>query len=199
MDGNKIKLIAGIIVCIAFVLGAYFLYSNLQNQKNGELITEAPQSFNDSSSEKDESTEGKRSPAPDFQVTDPEGNTVKLSDFKGTPVVINLWASWCPPCKAEMPVFNEKAKEYEGKIQFMMINLTAQDKLEDAKKFMEEAGYTFPVFYDVNNDAGQKYYTPGIPATFFIDADGNSVAYITGAIDELTLIKGIKMIFDEEK
>ena len=60
--------------------------------------------------------------APDFTVYNKEGKSVKLSDMKGTPVVLNFWASWCPPCKAEMPDFDEIAKEYSGKVVFMMVN-----------------------------------------------------------------------------
>ena len=132
--------------------------------------------------------------APDFTVTDANGAKVKLSQFKGKPVIINLWASWCPPCKSEMPVFEKLCKKYDGEIVFMMINLTTQDDISDAKGFIKDSGYTFPVYFDETGEVGQKYYTPGIPATFFVDAAGGAVAYVTGAINEATLIKGIEMI-----
>lgn len=193
MDKNKkdkLKLMIGIVLCAAIMAVAYFAYSNLQNKAKPQLVTQDGDSFEDDTSSGKETL----TPAPDIEVEDADGNLVKLSDFKGTPVIINLWASWCPPCKSEMPLFDKKSKEYAGKIQFMMINLTAQDEISTAKSFVAESGYTFPVFYDTNNDAGTKYYTPGIPATFFVNSKGEAVAYITGAINEETLEEGIEMI-----
>ena len=136
-------------------------------------------------------------PAPDFTVYDKNGKPVKLSDMKGTPVVLNFWASWCPPCKAEMPEFDEIAKEYEGKVAFMMVNLTdgVQETQEKAQAFIDSMGYTFPVYFDKDSDAAYKYGIQSIPTTIFIDANGNLVAGATGAIDGDTLRRGISMIY----
>ena len=137
--------------------------------------------------------------APDFTVYDKAGNAVKLSDMKGMPVVLNFWASWCPPCKSEMPDFNEIAKEYEGKVTFMMVNLTdgQSETQESAQSFIDSMGYTFPVYFDLNSDAAYVYGIQSIPTTFFIDADGNLIAYASGAIDGDTLKRGISMIYSE--
>ena len=136
-------------------------------------------------------------PAPDFTVYDKDGNTIKLSDMKGTPVVLNFWASWCPPCKAEMPEFDEIAKEYAGKVAFMMVDLTdgVQETQEKAQAFIDSMGYTFPVYFDKDSDAAYKYGIQSIPTTIFIDANGNLVAGATGAIDGDTLRRGISMIY----
>ena len=139
--------------------------------------------------------------APDFTVYDMNGNAVKLSDMKGTPVVLNFWASWCPPCKAEMPEFDEIAKEYEGKVAFMMVNLTdgQSETQSSAQAFIDSMGYTFPVYFDLDSDAAYKYGVQSIPTTYFIDAQGNLIAGATGAIDGDTLRRGISMIYTEAK
>ncbi|MBQ4347432.1 MAG: TlpA family protein disulfide reductase, partial [Firmicutes bacterium] len=87
--------------------------------------------------------------APDFTVYDSEGNAVMLSDFIGKPIVLNFWASWCGPCKMEMPEFNEAYAELGEDIQFLMVNVTTgRETQESASAFIEENGYSFPVFYD---------------------------------------------------
>lgn len=137
--------------------------------------------------------------APDFTVYDADGNPHKLSDLKGKPVVLNFWASWCPPCKAEMPEFDETCKELAGKVEFMMVNLTdgATETVESARNFIHMMEYSFPVYYDTDIDAASKYGITSIPTTFFIDADGNLVAHATGAIDKALLMRGIGMVYAE--
>lgn len=134
--------------------------------------------------------------APDFTVYDAAGNAFKLSDFRGKPVVLNFWASWCPPCKAEMPDF-QKEFEAQGKdVQFLLINLTdgTQETVATASAYIAQQGYTFPVFYDTASSAAIAYGIRSIPTTFFIDAQGYAVAQATGAIDRETLQKGISLI-----
>ena len=97
-------------------------------------------------------------PAPDFTVLDYDGKEVKLSAFKGKPVVLNFWASWCGPCKSEMPDFNEIYQEYKDQICFMMVNLTdgTQETMEKAKAYVDGQGYSFPVYFDTKSE-GKKY------------------------------------------
>ncbi len=144
----------------------------------------------------DESNEEELMMAPDFTVYDQEGNAVSLSDFIGKPTIVNFWASWCGPCKMEMPDFDEKYKELGEEINFLMVNMTdgAQETLETAKAFVEESGYSFPVYYDTDLDAAMTYGVSSIPSTFFIDAEGHAVAWAQGMIDGETLQKGIDML-----
>lgn len=138
--------------------------------------------------------------APDFTVLDGEGNEVQLSDFFGKPIVLNFWATWCGPCKSEMPEFNEAYLEQGEAVQFLMVNLTdgTRDTVDSVKAFIEEAGYSFPVFYDTTYDAATVYGVSAIPMTLFIDADGVLQAYANQAIDMETLQKGIGMVTSKE-
>ena len=142
-------------------------------------------------------TEAPKMLAPDFTVYDLEGNEVHLSDFRGKPVVLNFWASWCGPCKSEMPDFNEKYQELGDDVQFLMINLTdgTTETVEGASSFIASMGYTFPVFYDTSSMAAARYGVSSIPTTFFIDAEGYAIARATGAIGIDTLQAGIDLIY----
>ena len=136
--------------------------------------------------------------APDFTMTDPEGNSVKLSDVlsNGKPVVLNFWASWCPPCKTEMPDFEKVYKELGGDVQFIMLNMTdgERETKETGEKFIGEQGYTFPVFFDTELEGASAYGIRFIPTTVFISKDGYVAAGTQGTTDEQTLRKGIDLI-----
>ena len=139
--------------------------------------------------------------APDFTVYDAAGNAVKLSDFRGKPVVLNFWASWCPPCKAEMPDFQKEFEAQGNHVQFLIINMTdgTQETVATASAYVAQQGYTFPVYYDTASSAAMAYGIRSIPTTFFIDAQGYAVAQATGAIDRATLQKGIDMILPKSE
>lgn len=137
-------------------------------------------------------------PAPDFTVYDREGNTVRLSDFREKPVVLNFWASWCGPCKMEMPDFEEIYKEYGEDIHFVMVNLTdgSRETMDTATTFLDSSGYTFPVYYDKDTDAAYTYQVYGIPVTYFINAEGHLIAQGSSALDAETIKRGIGMILE---
>ena len=135
-------------------------------------------------------------PAPDFTMYTADGAAVKLSDYQGKPVVLNFWASWCGPCKMEMPDFQEKYEELGDEIQFLMVNLTdgSQETVETASAFISGQGYSFPVYYDTELNATRAYNANGLPVTFFIDAEGNFVAWQQGMMTAETLQIGIDML-----
>lgn len=135
----------------------------------------------------------------DFTVQDGDGNPVKLSDFFGKPIVLNFWASWCPPCKAELPDFEDAYKKYDGEVVFLMVNMTdnQRETVQVAKDFISSQGYTFPVYYDVGYEAATVYGVRSIPQTYFISAEGEAVAYATGMISSAQLEQGIGMIYSE--
>ena len=133
--------------------------------------------------------------APDFTVLDADGNPCKLSDFFGKPIVLNFWASWCGYCLLEMPDFDRAASEHP-EITFMMINVTdgSRETMEDAKAFIEQSGYTFPVYYDTTLQAAMVYGANALPISFFIDKNGEVIGYVSGMIDADTLALGISKI-----
>ena len=135
----------------------------------------------------------------DFTVQDWEGNMVKLSDFFGKPIVLNFWASWCPPCKAELPDFDDACKKYDGEVVFLMVNMTdnQMETVEVAKDFIKTYGYDFPVYFDVDYQAAMVYGVRSIPQTYFINAEGEAVATATGMISAAQLEQGIGMIYSE--
>ncbi len=134
--------------------------------------------------------------APDFTVLDREGNRVALSSLRGKPVVLNFWASWCDPCKREMPDFEDAYKKHGSDVQFLFINLTdgQNETVEIATAYIDGQGYTFPIYFDTASEAAVAYQISSIPATFFINADGTLETYATGMIGTDLIEKGIGMI-----
>lgn len=180
---KTVTLVCAILAFALIIAGAYFLYDRLSENYAPENL--AGQTQNE-----------EIYAAPDFVVVDESGKSVKLSEMKGKPVVLNLWASWCPPCKAEMPDFEKAYSKYKDEIFFMMVNMTDNQKetVEKAKAHIEENGYTFPVYYDTEYSAAIAYQASSIPMTFFIDKDGNLITYAPGMIQYELIEKGIDMI-----
>ena len=111
--------------------------------------------------------------APDFQLPDLDGQAVSLSDFRGKPVLINFWASWCGPCLYEMPYIQEvfEDEEWSDKgLIILAVNLGEDPPV--VTKFMAAYGFSFPVLLDVKQVVAQEYNIRGIPASFFIDKGG---------------------------
>ena len=188
------------VLLVGLIAGASVLYGKLgDSYQMDALATQEPAV--EAEGTVPEQTEAEQSmTAPDFAVVDSEGNQVKLSDFFGKPIVLNFWASWCGPCRSEMPDFDEKYQELGDDVQFLMVNMTdgSRETLDTAKSFVADAGFAFPVFYDVDYDAAIAYGVSSLPTTYFIASDGTLVAYGMGAIDAETLQRGIDMIYTAE-
>lgn len=116
---------------------------------------------------------GKGELAPDFELETLSGEKANLSDFRGKPVFLNFWASWCAPCKEEMPDMQKFYDKYKDKVEIVAVNLTGKETNEnDAIRFVEEYPYTFPVLLDRELKAGSLYSVVAIPTTYFIDSKG---------------------------
>jgi cytochrome c biogenesis protein CcmG/thiol:disulfide interchange protein DsbE len=113
-------------------------------------------------------------PAPDFSLNTIDGKVVKLSDFKGKAVLINLWASWCLPCRIEAPSIQAAYEKYKVQgLVILGINYTVQDYLEDIKAFIREFKLTFPILLDETGDISTGLYgMRGLPTSYFIDTEG---------------------------
>ena len=177
---NKKTLLILTVAFIILLAGAVLLYNNLKNDAD----------IANSSVSED------RNPAPDFTVYDTQGNKVSFSDFKGKPVIINFWATWCGPCQSEMPHFEDAYNKYGDDIHFLMINLTdgMRETPETVQDFLNHFGYTFPVYYDIGYNASNAYGISPIPATFFIDKNGNIASSQIGAMTAAMLEKHIELI-----
>lgn len=137
--------------------------------------------------------------AKDFTVLNNEGENINLSDFFGKPIIVNFWASWCGPCKMELPEFEEAYKIYGEEIEFLMVNLTDEygETVESVKKFTKDNNYSFPLYFDTEYSASNAYGVYSIPRTLFINKDGNIVKSFTGVIDKETLDRYIKILRGE--
>ena len=198
-----LKLVLLVLVFVALILGASRLYDNLSAGMEMDMLATQPTQPTQAAEpgETADPTETTADySAPDFTVYDIDGNAHKLSDFEGKPVILNFWASWCGPCKSEMPDFQEKYGEYGDTIQFLMVNLTdnSQETVDTASKFISGQGYTFPVFYDTDISAASAYGVYSIPVTYFIDAKGDLVTYGKGALTGETLQRGIDILLGTE-
>ena len=200
---KAIKVLIIVLLLAILITGAYLLYNKLSAGMNTSQISTQPVATEPEAQEGQEpaeTTEPAKTPAPDFTVFDIDGAEHKLSDLQGKPVIINFWATWCGFCKMEMPDFQKKYEIYGEDIHFMMVNVTdgVRETIEKASGYVEEEGFTFPVYYDVNLDASMAYPTGGLPVTFFIDAEGNFVARGNGALNEEALQSGIDMLLEGE-
>ncbi len=121
--------------------------------------------------------------APDFEMQYPDGRKVKLSDFKGKPVIVNFWATWCAPCEAELPEFVQTYEKYKDQ-GLVILGVNAQEFGEDANKFVEKYNLSFPVTLDSRGEVMGLYGVRGLPTTLFIDPEGRVARTLGRHIDQ---------------
>ncbi len=208
---NKKTLLILCVVLALVLIGAGALYNSLAGDlQPGGLATLPPETQKPTETQTPTETQGETpteatetqptdppsSVAPDFTMLDMDGNEVTLASFFGKPIILNFWASWCGPCKMEMPELQEFYEKYGEDIHFLLVSV--DDSLDTAKAFIQDAGYTFPVYFDNTSSGAYTYGASSIPLTFFIDAEGNLVAYYMGAMSEDILRQGVDMIYTPE-
>ena len=117
--------------------------------------------------------------APEFTLSDLEGRDVSLKDYRGKIVFLNFWATWCPPCRNEMPSMEKLYRQLDGSA-FAMVAVDLQESSEQVRRFVEAAGFSFTVLLDTSGRTGASYQVSGIPTTYIIDKEGNVLAHTVG-------------------
>ena len=181
-----LKLLIMLLLFAVLMAGAWILYNKLSDNVSlvGISVVQTAQE--------------ETMPAPDFTVYDRDGNSYKLSDFEGKPVILNFWASWCGPCKSEMPDIEKAFSTYGDEIHFLIVNMTdgRQETVESASSYISDNGYTFPVYFDTQQEAAYTYGVASIPVTYLIDSDGNFQGYFRGAMTSDILQQGVDLLLE---
>lgn len=132
-------------------------------------------------------------PAPDVEMTDFDGQKLTLDEYEGKPLVVNFWASWCPPCVAEMPGFEKVHQGVGDEVQFLGVN--QRDQHDAAVELAERTGVTYRLARDPQGRVYDAFGGAGMPTTAFIDADGNIVDVVTGQLSVELLSQRIEQSF----
>jgi len=182
-----------LILIISLLVLGFMCLTACSNDVEGDVAEK------DNKEDADEKAEEKEYSAPDFTVYTTDGEAVTLHESFGKPLVVNFWATWCPPCKAEMPDFDELYKEYGDRVDFMMVNLTDgnRDTVAAVKDFIAEKGYSFPVYCDSDMTASYFYGVQSIPTTVFFDADGNIITTNVGMMSREALSEMLRKMTEE--
>ena len=140
------------------------------------------------------------SPTPDFTLPNPAGKKLSLKDFRGKLVFLNFWASWCDPCREEMPAMERLYQEFKGK-GFVILAVNVKDSRKDALTFIKELKLTYPVVLDPEGQVGLLYGAWGLPATYLIGSKGEGLARVWGPAEWYSpgARELIKALLDEKK
>jgi peroxiredoxin len=172
---------------VALLIGIFLvnLFQDQQEKKEKEEAAKLAEESMDLSNAEQGLAKGDQ--APDFELTTLAGEKVKLSDYKGQKVILNFWATWCPPCKAEMPhmqKYYEKNADKEN-VEILAVNLTSMDEGRNAvQEFVDGYELTFPIPMDIDGDIGGEYRAFTIPTTYMIDTKGKIQHKILGPMNE---------------
>ncbi|EHJ31876.1 cytochrome c biogenesis protein/redoxin [Clostridioides difficile] len=211
-----IKKIGGIILIVSGILmmvnGFGSISKHFNTSQNSKIESKQEENKRENSTDKEENSDGNdsqkdsnndnndkgsndedRIKSIDFTLTDQYGKTHKLSDYEGKVVFLNFWATWCPPCKEEMPYIEQLYKDYNKNNDDVVIlgvaspNLGREGSREHVVNFLKDQGYTFPVVLDEDGALAYQYGINAFPTTFIIDKEGYVTKYIPGAMDKATM------------
>jgi peroxiredoxin len=139
-------------------------------------------------------------PAPDFALETVDGGQIRLSELKGKVVLVNFWATWCPPCVREMPRLVRTYEQYKGQgFVLLGVNTTFQDDRAKVAAFVRDQGITFPVLLDTDAEVSRLYPSRLIPSSYLIDRDGKVVAVRVGEVDEAQLEEQVAALVKQER
>ncbi|HBG8547669.1 TPA: redoxin family protein [Clostridioides difficile] len=211
-----IKKIGGIILIVSGILmmvnGFGSISKHFNTSQNSKIESKQEENKRENSTDKEENSDGNdsqkdsnnenndkgsndedRIKSIDFTLTDQYGKTHKLSDYEGKVVFLNFWATWCPPCKEEMPYIEQLYKDYNKNNDDVVIlgvaspNLGREGSREHVVNFLKDQSYTFPVVLDEDGALAYQYGINAFPTTFIIDKEGYVTKYIPGAMDKATM------------
>ncbi|MEA5027176.1 MAG: TlpA disulfide reductase family protein [Erysipelotrichaceae bacterium] len=179
---RKRKIIIYVIVLVGFVVINKIAYDYLDKNyvPDSQIVEETAETDGESTDP---------TPAVDFTVKDTAGKDVKLSSFYGKTIILNFWASWCSNCAKQLVIYQNLYADYGEDVVFFMVNVTdgVKETNKSAKEYIDDKGYTFPVYFDEDFEASLAYGATAIPMTYIIDKDGNLAAYGKGTISEESL------------
>jgi cytochrome c biogenesis protein CcmG/thiol:disulfide interchange protein DsbE len=135
-------------------------------------------------------------PAPDLSLNDLNGQVIRVSDYRQDIVLINNWATWCPPCKAEMPTLLKYYNQHADQ-GFTLIGIEAGDAEEEVSSFVNKYGLSFPVLLDPNNKSLIAFHNDSLPSSYVIDHDGNVILAWTGPINQTMLEKYLTPLLEQ--
>lgn len=133
------------------------------------------------------------SKAPNFALRNAKGQIIQLKSFRGQPVLLNFWASWCIPCQSELPTIQHLYQSEGKRFTVLTVNLTAQEKnIQAPLTFLHQNHYTFPTLFDTQNKVASAYFVREYPTTFFIDPQGVIRAVVLGAETKNAMLRHLK-------
>ena len=181
------KMILGVIIT---AMVGWTIYDGLLSDKESAQETEVSESETDSTRATGLAVGDL---APDFELVTMDGETVRLSDYRGQRIFVNFWATWCPPCRAEMPDMQKLYEEQDVPVEILAVNLTATERSEeDIESFVQDFGLTFPILMDINSEVTEKYKVQAYPTSYMIDSEGRIAFVAPGAMNKELMAQEVK-------
>ena len=206
--GAALLILMGIMTLTGFMNGITGYLSGVGGGSAGtemptqsESVTPSPEASESPAPEPSASQQPQTVAAPDFTLTDQYGNTHTLSDYKGKTVFLNFWATWCGPCKSEMPDVQALYEAYDENAGDLVVLGVANPGIQDVsqdevEQFLTDHGYTFPVLMDTTGQVFAYYGISAFPTTFMIDANGNVYGYVPGAMSASIMESVVRQTMD---
>ncbi len=196
----KQKWILGVAAFVLLLVIAGFGYQELQKEaKRQERSQTGKQIQTEEQTQTEEKKGTEYAKAPDFIMWDQQGDQTSLQEIlEGKPAVINFWTSKCPPCKEEMPDFEELYQEIKDQVQFIMVDGVGcmGETEESGRAYVEEQGFTFPVYYDLEMDGVLNYGIRAFPTTYILNGEGRLVTGGSGMITKETLQELLEQVME---